>query len=78
MYLPRSPYISLHLEMQVAALQKVGLEASEEASSGAQLLAAATERAARAEAEVGLLRAQLEEQEARSRAEGLAANTALA
>ena len=64
--------------MQVAALQKVGLEASEEASSGAQLLAAATERAARAEAEVGLLRAQLEEQEARSRAEGLAANTALA
>ena len=50
--------------MQVAALQKVGLEASEEASSGAQLLAAATERAARAEAEVGLLRAQLEEQEA--------------
>ena len=39
MYLPISPYISLHLEMQVAALQKVGLEASEEASSGAQLLA---------------------------------------
>ena len=72
------------LELQVAALQKVGLQAlqaSDDASSGAQLLAEATERAGRAEGEVGLLRAQLDEQtkevEVR-RAEGLATNTALA
>ena len=72
------------LELQVAALQKVGLQAlqaSDDASSGAQLLAEATERAGRAEGEVGLLRAQLDEQtkevEVR-RTEGLATNTALA
>ena len=58
------------LELQVAALQKAAglqaglpaLQASDDASSGAQLLAEATERAGRAEGEVGLLRAQLDEQ----------------